>query len=139
MPPQPWLSLQMLCWMQNNPQEGFSQWLQHHVREYVDDAEVRCCPGAAWSTTKSQSELFSNCVQEYAHRFAIWLDNVEFIHSFNEEGKSFWVSLKLLAQRCTSGQNVTKICHFRCSSASTTLLTGLTRSSNSMLSVIGQT
>ena len=39
-------------------------------------------------------ELFSNCVQEYAHRFAIWLDNVEFIHSFNEEGKSFWVSLK---------------------------------------------
>ena len=34
-------------------------------------------------------------MQEYARRFAIWLDNVEFIHSFNEEGKSFWVSLKL--------------------------------------------
>lgn len=40
-------------------------------------------------------ELSNNCVQEYAHRFAIWLDNLEFIHSSNKEGKSFWVSLNM--------------------------------------------
>ena len=62
MPPQTWLSLQTLYWMQDNPQEGFSQWLQHHVREYVDDAKVRCCPCAAWTTFKSQSVSSSTTV-----------------------------------------------------------------------------
>jgi hypothetical protein len=30
--------------------------------------------------------------QEYERRFAVWLDNLDFVHSHNQRGGSYWVS-----------------------------------------------
>ena len=32
-------------------------------------------------------------LQEYEHRFAVWLDNLEYIVKYNAEHASHWVSL----------------------------------------------
>ena len=31
------------------------------------------------------------CTQEYERRFGVWLDNLDFVHSHNQRGGSYWV------------------------------------------------
>ena len=50
-------------------------------------------------------------MQEFEHRLAIWLDNADFVHAYNEEHTSHWVSLAQAAAK-----DLTIVSHPSCSS-----------------------
>jgi KDEL-tailed cysteine endopeptidase len=56
-----------------NPKSTFRSWVDRLEKAYKDD------------------------VEEFERRFAIWVDNLEFIHSYNADHKNHWLGLTPLA------------------------------------------
>lgn len=64
---------QLLSAAKERPQESFASWLERHGKEYRND------------------------LKEMEKRFAIWLQNLEFILEYNAKTTTHWLGLNSLA------------------------------------------
>lgn len=67
--------LQHIVEAKKSPEAIFKQWVLEHAKEYLQDA------------------------QEYARRFRIWSENLDFVESYNRKHSSHWLGLNVHADK----------------------------------------